>query len=227
MTNQHITINTENLRGEIAPLYCRCQGQTNAQPAYVELGEDGYVSADYSGEIGNGVPFTVWHRRTLRWAVPSQSSGNALADLIESADIVALLERVSAGHTVEWDGSNFVGSLDDDARAASDELESIFGRPEDEGCVWDASEWMVGAGLHSWWIGVPLDTAVADTESAAESEGVYLDGDVEDVLLDMAERYIANDKPGLDAWHLSALVAAERITADDAAEYADGHPGGA
>lgn len=222
-----LTINTENLRGEIAPLYSRYQGQINAQPAYVELDEDGNVSADYSGEIGNAVPMTVWHRRTLRWSVSNQVRGDELADLLESDEVVALLERVYLGHTVEWDGNNHTGSLDDDARAASDELDTIFGEAPNSGNdgsgVWDAGEWLDGAGLLGSWSGKPLDEAVSEIQEQAESDSVYLDGDVETVLLEWAETYVRDDKPGLDANHLRALTDADRINAEDIAEYADDH----
>jgi hypothetical protein len=34
-----------------------------------------------------------------------------------------LIDRIIAGHTVEWDGSNFVGRLTEDARDACDEIQ--------------------------------------------------------------------------------------------------------
>ena len=120
----NISIKTDNLRGEIAPLYCRYQGQTDCQGAYVQMNEDGIVSADYNAEIGWAVTFDVFHNRTLSWGVASRVRGDALADLLESDEMRALFERVHTGHDVEWDGNNNVGHLDDDARAASDEIEA-------------------------------------------------------------------------------------------------------
>lgn len=38
-----------------------------------------------------------------------------------------LLERVHAGHSIEWDGHNSKGRLDDDAAAASEEIEGVIG----------------------------------------------------------------------------------------------------
>ena len=51
-----ITLNLDNLLGDDrAPLYLKYPRQTNAQPAYVMLDEDGNASAYASGEIGNEI----------------------------------------------------------------------------------------------------------------------------------------------------------------------------
>jgi len=104
-----VTLDLSNLRDSLAPLFHRYPRQTSPQGAHVELGEAGAVSADWNGEIGNGVPVAVYHKLTLRWSVPSAVSGAALADYLE-VDGLALLERVHAGHATQWDGSNLWGS---------------------------------------------------------------------------------------------------------------------
>jgi hypothetical protein len=222
----NVNVNTDNLRGEIAPLYHRYQSQTEAQGAYVQLTEDGAVSADWDGEI-NSTPADVWHNRTLRWSVPADIRGDELADLLESADVIALFNRVYNGHNVEWDGSNYVGRLDDDADDASDELAQIFEGELNSGeygaAVWDAREWMDGAGLLDNWSNQSLDEAVSEIEVGAKTEGVLLDGDVRDELLTWAESYIHNDRAGLDSHHLHALLDDGRIDAYDSAEYAADH----
>jgi hypothetical protein len=191
------TLKIDNLRDEIAPLYCRYSGQTNAQPAYVEMDDDGIIAADYSGEIGGGVSFDVFHSRTLRWGVAERVRGDALADLLESDEMRVLFERVYNGHSIEWDGNNNVGHLDDDARAASDEIEvALTALGEDEsamGVVWDVDQWLEYSAFDDIWDpGKSLDEAVAAVEKSAEEEGIELDGNVEKYLLDRAER--ANDR---------------------------------
>lgn len=191
-----ITINTDNLRGEIAPLYHRYQGQTNAQPAYVELDEDGVVRADYNPEIGppHAIPFSVFHRRDLRWGVANAIRGDALAYYLESAEALALLERIHAGHDVEWDGNNNVGKLDDDAAQAEIDFEAALqalGESEDNmGAVWEVGEWLQNLPFSDdlWATGKTLPEAVTAIEEAAEAERVELDGDIERYLLDRAER---------------------------------------
>lgn len=189
-----ITIKTENLRGEIAPLYHRYQNQTNAQPAYVELDEDGVVSASYNPEIGSphAIPFSVFHRRDLRWGVANAIRGDALADYLESDEARALLERIHAGHDIEWDGNNNVGKLSDDAARAEIDFEAALqALGEDDsnmGAVWEVGEWLENDSLYSFWPeGKTLSEAVEYVEKCAEHDRIELDGDIERYLLDRAE----------------------------------------
>ena len=127
-----ITINTSNLRGEPIPLYKLYPGQNQPQRAFVSLDEEGTVRAGINYEIGGAVPMDVWHGRTLRWSVSPYANGDSLADLLESDKVRALFERVRNGHSVEWNGSNMVGRLDEDAKEASEELEQIFAEESSE-----------------------------------------------------------------------------------------------
>ncbi len=203
----NISIKTDNLRGEIAPLYCRYQGQTDCQGAYVQMNEDGIVSADYNAEIGWAVTFDVFHNRTLSWGVASRVRGDALADLLESDEMRALFERVHTGHDVEWDGNNNVGHLDYDARAASDEIEAeLTTLGEDEasmGAVWDVDQWLEHSAFDDIWeTGKTLTEAVTAVEESAAAENIELDGDVSRYLLDRAER--ANQRD--DCYRLEVLT---------------------
>lgn len=142
-----IKYSVENLTADSAPLYCLFPGQISPQPAYVELSEAGTITAEYSGEVGNGVPATVWHRRALRWCVDPSADGRSLAVLLESADMLALFERVHGGHSVEWDGNNYVGRLTADAEAAREQIESLLEmqRPYDIVEIWSADDWIAGS----------------------------------------------------------------------------------
>ena len=141
MTNT-LNLDTSNLRASLAPLYRQYPGQYQPQSAYVTLDEDGNVAADWTGESGGGMPASIWHHRTLRWAVNPSANGNYLAALLEN-EALPLLERVHVGHTVEWDGSNNVGLLTADAQDASDKLERLLdatNEPENQTHIWDADE---------------------------------------------------------------------------------------
>lgn len=208
------------LRAELAPLFYRYPRQTAPQPAYVQLDEAGDVTAGHSGEIGGGVPAHVWHGRALRWSVPASVRGDVLADLL-AGDALPLLQRVHAGHSVQWDGNNHRGDLDDDARAASDELSALLSDLHDEADnvpVWDVADWLFSnCTLPDHWHNQPLADAVAEIEAEARSERVALDGDIARCLLDWAERSF--DEGGNDSLtpvHLAELVAAGRITQDQA-----------
>lgn len=219
-----ITLNIANIDdpSDPAPLYLRYPMQTAPQSAMIEMDEHGEVSAGTNGEIGNAVPAYVWHGRTLRWDVPAAVRGDALAELLRG-DALPLLERVHAGHSVDWDGSNHVGRLDDDAQDASYALQRLIDRDlrDNSACVavWRVGDWLWSScSLDQHWSDQPLADVAATLEDEATRDGVMLDGDVAESLLGQAMYYYEDGRP-LTATHLGALVAAGRITQDQADEY--------
>ena len=111
---------------DVAPLYHRYPGQHYPQDAFIEIDERGVVTAFSNPEIGNAVPAAVFLSHTLRFDITPYVSGDDLADLIGSDEVVGLLTRLYEGHTVEWDGNNHRGKLTFDAKRARDELADIF-----------------------------------------------------------------------------------------------------
>lgn len=95
--------------------------------------EDGYariISRSYYG--GDGVPVKEWHDEVLTFALASSFHGEAAldverlaGDLEEGGKLNQLIGRIIAGHTVEWDGNNYVGRLTRDAQDAADELQQL------------------------------------------------------------------------------------------------------
>lgn len=207
-----ITIHTDNLRGELAPLYRRFSGQYQPQPAYVYLDKDGNVRADYCGIIGAGQPMDVWLGRTRRWSVNPEVNGDQIADLLESDKVRALLERVHAGLSIEWDGANYVGRSTDDARDASDALERIFKdetRTVDGGGVWRAGDWIDPASADDLLKrGESLDDAAERLVAEAKDEKVAIEGGKSD-MLDAIEwrlgHMLQHCIPGMRHHHLTAL----------------------
>ena len=124
-----------------APVYRQYDGQCQPQPAYIQLDEDGYVCADYSGEIGNAVPFSVWHNRDARIGIRPAVSGKALREMFADDEFIALVRRYYDGLTVEWDGGNNVGTLTEDAKAALEEIERMA-EDLDQINVFSASDWV-------------------------------------------------------------------------------------
>lgn len=217
-----ITFNLANLRESAAPLSHTYPREINPQPAYVELTEGGEVSADWSGEIGNSVPMYVWHNRTLRMHVAHNVNGPALADYLESAEALALLETIHAGHEVDWDGSNYVGKLSTDASEALERLEGVL-REFETVEIWTATDYLFsGNTLAALWSGRALDEVVAELEkeAAINFDGV-IDGSLRDALLAEAEhRFDEDGDDGLDEHHIAALIADGRITQAQADERA-------
>ncbi len=140
-----ITLNIKRL-DESKPhqLHCHYSGQTNRQDAYIALDiRDGEMWADYNAEIGNAIPMTVWHRLVLRWYMPPflAATANRIMDAI-AADA----QRVLDGASAEWDGSNMVGRLDEDARDAVDdigiEINTWLDDSADDICWQPGIEWL-------------------------------------------------------------------------------------
>lgn len=145
--------------------------------AYIEMDESGVVKVEWLTEYGgDGIPFDVWHKRTLRYRLPAGVDRAALVDqLAEGGEVSALLARVHAGHTVEWDGSNYVGCFDDDAAEADeDNISLLADLPRSDFEVWDASEWLYGrdhtAASMLEALSVPLDATEEQITAAAEEQ---------------------------------------------------------
>lgn len=179
--------------GSRAPLYQHYQGQTQAQPAYVELEEDGTVNASYDPEIGGAVPMTVWHGRDRRYPVSNSISMDGLKALL--AYITPLLQRVHDGLSIEWDGSNIVGRLTEAAENAEAKISRICESDEwDTVDIMDAGEWLypsiardhdhsrvkIGSDIViTRYTGERrLEQLARKLEREAEADGILLDGDM-------------------------------------------------
>lgn len=106
-----LTINRDYREAGKLPLFHQYEGQTQPQPAYLEVEADGEVRVDWNGEIGNAVPFSVWHKRTLRYDISNQLTVAGIDALIE--DIAPLIEEMLDHFEIVWDGNNNVGRLDE------------------------------------------------------------------------------------------------------------------
>ena len=125
-------------------LHCRYDRQTSAQACYIELDcRRKTLTASYNAEIGNAVPFTVYHGHDQRFGIPAltTAAANALLD-----EVAPLAERVIAGYSSEWDGRNHVAEFDDDATAALEEITAICDAVEADETnsvqAWDAGDYL-------------------------------------------------------------------------------------
>jgi hypothetical protein len=167
-----------------APLYHVYPQQMQPQGAYIELDcKTGQMIADWNGEIGNAIPFSVYHGHDRRWPVPNNMSADAINSLMD--EIAPLAQRVLDGYDSTWDGNNMVAVLDDDAQEAEAAIVSLI---PDEGdlVVWDVEEYLFGnCHLIEHWDTQSIEDAVAELEATVESGSVVL-GDFEDALINHA-----------------------------------------
>lgn len=213
-------INTEAIeamRDAEAPLYHQYPRECMPQPAYIEMDEDGVVSAEWDVETANAVPMAVWNSRTLRFPLRPNISGHSLYDLVMGEKVMGLLERIHAGHTVAWDGNNNSGSLDDDAIEAQYALERLLDDAPQDIEVWEAAEWLFSTNtLLATWDGKKgIDEVVSDCEVYRDVGSIII-GDLKSAILDEAHQVFENEETGLTDLHLSTLVEAGRITQDQA-----------
>jgi hypothetical protein len=214
-----------DLRGKKElPCYLRYQGQTQPQPAFVELAEDGEVRASANPEIGNAVPSYVYHGRSIRWKIDPALRGEQIADAVER--LAPLLEAIHQGHTVEWDGNNMTGRLTEEASAASDELERELENVESDVNVWEVEDWLWSNQtlLDVWPEGKTLESAAQD--AMPTDPGVFIAGDLEDLKKAIVEDSIyllEHDLPGLTRWHLDVLLEEQVLDPEMAEEYAARH----
>ena len=104
------------------PVYCKYPQQCNPQPAYITLNlRTGEVDADYSGEIGNGVPADVWHGLVIRFPLSSEATGGTIENMIDNN--LSIFQEILDGSEVVWDGSNHVGKLTDEAREIAEDMD--------------------------------------------------------------------------------------------------------
>jgi transcriptional regulator with XRE-family HTH domain len=111
-------------------LYRHYDGETETQPAYIELDlKSGKLYADYDSEVGGAVPFSVHHGFDRRWGIPVLT-GDAANRVMH--EIAPLADRILADWEEEWDGNNMVAVLGEDAQAAEEEIEKRLGQTFDE-----------------------------------------------------------------------------------------------
>jgi len=197
-------------------LYRRYDSQTSAQGCYIELDLRGEtLSADYDSEVGNAVPFTVFHGFERRYSIPALT-GSAADELMYR--LAPLADRMLADWESEWDGNNHKAVLGEDAQAAEEEIIAEIGYdPEDRNAdqgdlveVWDVDGACNGTEVEDYDI-----TADTTDERLDEIEEIIRKSlaDVSDspvVVLDGVAEYLRDKRNELAVQAFEdAIVAAE------------------
>jgi len=95
--------------------------QTTQQELFLEIYQNGTIEVDVNPEIGNSVPSKVWHREILRCGIPSGMTRSDIKEFYRANK--SLFAIIVKGFTSEWNGSNHVGVLTDEAQEALEEIE--------------------------------------------------------------------------------------------------------
>jgi len=115
----------------------------------------------------SGIPMEVYHGVILRWPLPNSTNGERLTQAINDGEFDDLFDRIRAGYTCDWDGSNWVGTLNRDAENAYLEIESLLERFVDYTLgVWWADEWLEDVPDDE--LGITAETTDEELEKLAE-----------------------------------------------------------
>ncbi|MCB0252146.1 MAG: hypothetical protein KDI55_00270 [Anaerolineae bacterium] len=148
---------------------------------------------------GDGIPFDVWHRRTRRFTLATGAcviDQHALRhDLADGGQLSTLIDRIQAGLTVEWDGSNMRGHLTEDASDTESILESMIynGRlsyADESWSIWDEIDWIADDSrttITAATTDEEIDAYLEEVRSDATSHNVVLTGDARDWLIQMRD----------------------------------------
>lgn len=139
-------------------------------------------------------------------------------------ELLPVFERLHAGHEVDWDGSNHVGKLSDDASQASDEIDSACNQLGSSGSlinIYTAEEYFFEycSLLDAWSVDQTLAQAVEAAEIIIDEDQAVSD-DIETAFLVKAEEVFEESPKTLGTTHIEALLGDDRISADDAAQWA-------
>ena len=94
--------------------------QITQQELFMDIFQNGTIEVDVNGEIGNSVPSKVYHGEILRLHIPSHMNGKDVKGFYR--DNKHFFATVLKGFSSEWNGSNFIGVLTDEASQAIESL---------------------------------------------------------------------------------------------------------
>lgn len=176
----------------LAPLYHRYQCQSSPQRAFIELDlESATLGADFAG-FGDGVPFSVVHGHILRFDVPADVNAEELNALLE--ELLPLAQVVLNGYTAEYDGSNLVAHITEEAEEAEAQITEIV-----ENYRWDCLEGII----YSWseWFVNGLPEVIDALEGTETSQ--KFDENVKTNVED--ERYLVDTDKNPSEWALEYI----------------------
>lgn len=125
------------------PLYLKYQGQYRPQSAHLEINlEDKTWDWEIDYNIGSGIPMDVWNRRVLWLSIDPRVTQNQLDKLEENPKFQHYVQQILENSTIEWDGRNHVGKLNEVGAFYLSCLEDMLWSVVPEGLVWDPEDWL-------------------------------------------------------------------------------------
>jgi hypothetical protein len=142
------------------------------------------VAVEQDADVGGVTPDRYYTLIVAR-VIDAHPDADALRSYLTSNEGQSLLARVCDGHSRDWDGSNVVGRLSDDAEeAAAALIAAAESLPETDWTVWDTGDW-VDQALPDNLSDLPdeeIDRLVADLEATAAADHVVLSEPIADYV---------------------------------------------
>jgi len=174
------------------------------ESAILVLRSDGSVSvlSDQRNDGDNSVTPDEYHRCVLTWPLESARQGACAIDvdtlredLSDGGRLSVLLDRIHDGHSIEWNGSNHIGILTENAREACCEISHLIEvgrRYVSEKLVWTAYDRLIGEddaivalkrlGLTVAATDDEIDATAKECSQDAATDGIALIGDVAEAI---------------------------------------------
>ena len=148
-------------------------------------------------------PMRIWHGTVSRYPVPAAVNAVGLTEDINAGAFDDLFDRIVAGHSVVWDGHNWVGRLTQDAEDAEEDLCEKIEEYEIVafGGLQDASDWLWSTrhdlGITPTSTDAELQAIASKLEGEALNENVRLYGTLE--ALEYFRQELIDAQDGEDA----------------------------
>jgi len=173
----------------LAPLFHRYPRQDAEQAAFIELDlRNETLCGNWNAEIGNAVPFSVYHGHERNYSIPATANGEAINELLDT--LLPLAEKLLDTYESAWDGNNHVAHFQGSAPEIEQEIESTISDwardlPEVT-VIYDWDEWFENE--TSWYAAA---RSVASLEEFRNSvEGDLANDGVIDATPDFADEWL-------------------------------------
>jgi len=109
------------------PLLFYTQHDDTAWPAFLQLSHQGVITFGVVEDKIN-LPLRIFHEVDFRWYIPGDIAPAALRDFVRSQNVISLLKRIHAGHSLALSALHRVhcGNLTQDARRAREALDDLI-----------------------------------------------------------------------------------------------------
>lgn len=168
-------------------------GQETWTELWIDL-EDGRYGLTQEHD-NNSTSMAVWHGRQLSHRVAIRPDQDDAQHYLESDEAIELVQTILDGSEIAWDGSNLVGSLNDEALSAYNEFCSdVDDLPASDWALWRIDDWLsaytpeIGPGTTNR----EIEDLAAECETAASDEHVILIGSVADWLYEQRDEQLNN-----------------------------------